>query len=206
MTAQFGEIHPELRALLLDLATWCEEQHIRSPVVTELARDRAKQIHYYVSHWTKLKLELVTSGLIGHGNESDEYERQATKGRNIREAQRLLKRRHASEDLLTKVRTGAVLESEERMRVASLLRGESLLEEAQKRFTWHECLCAADLRSKNYTGTELDRVMSYLAAKAKPPGAWELVRHDLHGRHIHVARCAMDWRERFQNSKGAGHV
>ncbi len=67
---------------------------------------------------------------------------------------------------------------------------------ARRRFSWHLCNCAVDIRSRNYSKDQLGAVMSFLAKRCprkltreeERAGhlSWELLEHDVAGAHVHL--------------------
>lgn len=68
---------------------------------------------------------------------------------------------------------------------------------AEKKFSWHICRCAVDLRTMHYGREELASVVRWFQERCPKP-MWELVteKHGT-GAHIHCARRAFDWRAKF---------
>jgi hypothetical protein len=75
---------------------------------------------------------------------------------------------------------------------------------AKKRFTWHWCRCAVDMRSRHYSPAERLKAIDFFKIRCgpnilNPDGSrrWEFLVHDVHGPHFHLARRDPVWRQKF---------
>jgi hypothetical protein len=65
---------------------------------------------------------------------------------------------------------------------------------ARAKFSWHKVLCAFDARNKNYSKSQLARIMEFLK-QGRDTSIWELLSHDVgKGDHIHVGKRDFAWR------------
>lgn len=66
-----------------------------------------------------------------------------------------------------------------------------------KKFSWHMCFCAADLRNRHYTRTQLRNLFEYLKS-GRDDSRFEILDHDVgRGAHLHIGRRDFEWRSRF---------
>lgn len=66
--------------------------------------------------------------------------------------------------------------------------------EARRKFSWHLCRCAVDLRNNHYTAVQLAQVMDFLKRGREAP-LWEVISHDVgRGNHLHLGRRDFSWR------------
>lgn len=66
---------------------------------------------------------------------------------------------------------------------------------ARKKFSWHLCRCAVDLRNRHYTAAQLAQVMEFLRDGRERPH-WEVISHDVgRGQHLHIGRRDEAWRK-----------
>lgn len=68
---------------------------------------------------------------------------------------------------------------------------------ARKKFSWHRCLCAVDIRNRIYSRTQRKALMDFLR-KGTNTTEWELLEHDVgRGDHIHASRRDFGQRKRY---------
>lgn len=70
---------------------------------------------------------------------------------------------------------------------------------AMKRWTWHYVRCAADVRTRHYSQAQLTKVRAWWFARCQGE-RYELLFHDVHGPHLHVAVRDSDWRRKYSLS------
>lgn len=71
---------------------------------------------------------------------------------------------------------------------------QAAIYQGKKRFSWHMCLCAVDLRNFTYTAEQLGRVYAFLTDNHDPE-LWEVLSHDVgRGDHLHLAFRDAAWK------------
>lgn len=166
MEADFPAIHPQLRQLLKDFDSFSEKEGLPNPVVTDLVRDTEGQVRIYVRFFRKLQAAQVAGPNWGMVDPEDDGTFRALT---------------ATEWVTAKEVAG--------------LNETALRQRAARKFTWHWCRCAADLRSRHYSQAQLHRVRRWFVDRCPQP-LWEFLVHDVTAPHIHVARRDFVWRTR----------
>lgn len=165
-----AEVHPDLRLLLNDFDVWSKYDGLPEPTLTEVIRTLQEQEDIYFRR-SKDLLKSLEPGPRQHmiDPEGDGTWRPTTPSEQV-EAH------------------GFVGKSDAELRAI-----------ARKRFTWHIARCAVDIRTRNYTRSDVARVWDWFQRRCKRPD-WELVKHDTKGPHIHVGRRATDWKAKHYDS------
>lgn len=194
LSGEYLQIHPDLRQLLDGLSKFSVESGLPVPLATDLIRSAKEQVEIYVAFWTKL-LDSLTPGphydrIDPEGDGTwrpltlEEKTQRSTRARDV-----------AGRIAAEEKRQHKTLGPDERAQLQRLV----LVEAAEKRFTWHWCRCAADLRSRHYTLAQLAQVAEWFSERCKKP-QWEFLVHDVTAPHIHVARRDFGWREKYTPS------
>lgn len=73
---------------------------------------------------------------------------------------------------------------------------------AARRWSWHMCHCAVDLRTRHWTPTQLLQVVAFAETKTADRRKWEFLVHDVTAAHMHLAVRDFDYRSRLDPRKG----
>ena len=74
-------------------------------------------------------------------------------------------------------------------------------EKARRRFSWHCCNCAVDIRYTHWSPDERKRVRVWLLSKKVTRPLWENLEHDVgRGEHWHLAFCDFVRRREYEQS------
>ena len=167
LCADWPLVHPELRGLVDTFVRHSAALGLPDPLVTDAVRDRRDQVRIYVAHYRRLQAALLPGPHQGHIDPEDDG------------VWRPLTQAEVQEALAIQALDAAALDAR-----------------AAARFTWHWARCAADLRTRHYSGPQLAAVARWFKARCARPD-WEWVIHDVTAPHLHVARRDEAWRARY---------
>lgn len=95
---------------------------------------------------------------------------------------------------------GLTLEEKERALAAELARmtPEEQKAWARAKFSWHNVLCAVDIRNRVYSRVQRKAIMDHLRYGTNTTD-WEILEHDVgRGDHVHLARRDVDRRKAWR--------
>jgi hypothetical protein len=72
-------------------------------------------------------------------------------------------------------------------------------EKARRKFSWHLCLCAADLRHRDYSPEQAAQITAWVQERCASP-LWELLVEETTGTgpHFHLGRRDYEWRRKYE--------
>lgn len=189
MQMEWALLHPDAKALLVELEHWSQASRITPPVVTDLLRPHEENARIYTNRYKDLLQEAASTGVLTHLNP-------VTQNARRRELTTVLRAVKAPGEVWEKVLRGQLLDVSERATLAATVAPDLLEAEARKRFSWHCVRTAVDLRTKHYQGNEKGRVHVWLYERTPKPG-WEFLEHEVvGGNHFHLAKEDLAWKAR----------
>ncbi len=100
-----------------------------------------------------------------------------------------------AEKLIYRLKAGERMRAKDRSLATELstLSREDVMSWARRRFSWHMVGQAVDMRSRHYSERQAEMVLEFLMKRCHAP-AWEVLKHDVTGPHIHVG--LKEWKKR----------
>lgn len=105
-----------------------------------------------------------------------------------------------AENLVRSLKMGLSLADKERVLAAELAKmtPEERKAWAREKFSWHNVLCAVDIRNRVYSRGQRMAIMNHLRYGTNTTD-WEVLEHDVgRGDHIHLARRDVDRRKAWR--------
>lgn len=182
--------HPDLRTLLTEFENWSSRLGYPVPTIVALGRSRPEQVRIYKRSWMKHLAALEPGEHHRKIDPEDDGTWRPLTNPEFEQAKEL-------RNSLTKALAAA-----EAMAHKCLAAGErkqffedELERQAGSKFTWHFVLCAADVRTRDYTPSQKMHVTEFFEARCKKP-QWEFQVHDTAGPHLHAGRRDFSWRQK----------